>query len=366
MKRFFIISIFLLLSLFAKAQIYNVHFQHSGNIDRDEYRKTIYIPDIPNYKTLKCDFHIHTIFSDGVVLPQERVNEAWREGIDVIAITDHDFELKPYLKGDHNTSYEMAKPVAEAKGITLIKALEYTRGKPVGHFNFLFIDDANPYVTKYRDNPEKAIETAVDKGAFIIYNHPGWPDKNSDLLDFQIKLLKEKKIHALEVFNHLEFYPKSIDDCNTYDVAPISATDIHSPIAVQFDLAKYPRNMTLVFAKENTQESVKDALMAGRTVAYSCNTLAGKPEYIKALVKASLEVSDSGQNANNYWFTLKNISDFDFYFENNNYNRIIIPAHSSVKVSGKINEKEVIYKLNNAFVAGGKNLEVPISFLGEK
>ena len=28
------------------------------------YRKEVRFPDISGYKTLKCDFHIHTVFSD--------------------------------------------------------------------------------------------------------------------------------------------------------------------------------------------------------------------------------------------------------------------------------------------------------------
>ena len=35
-------------------------------------------PDIPGYKTLKCEFHQHTVFSDGSVWPEIRVAEAVR------------------------------------------------------------------------------------------------------------------------------------------------------------------------------------------------------------------------------------------------------------------------------------------------
>ena len=35
------------------------------------------IPDIPGYVTLKCDFHMHTVFSDGNVWPPIRTEEAW-------------------------------------------------------------------------------------------------------------------------------------------------------------------------------------------------------------------------------------------------------------------------------------------------
>ena len=47
------------------------------------------IPDIPGYYTLKSDLHMHTVFSDGVVWPHIRVDEAIAEGLDVISITDH-------------------------------------------------------------------------------------------------------------------------------------------------------------------------------------------------------------------------------------------------------------------------------------
>ena len=29
--------------------------------------KSVDIPDLDNYQTLKCDFHMHTVFSDGLV-----------------------------------------------------------------------------------------------------------------------------------------------------------------------------------------------------------------------------------------------------------------------------------------------------------
>ncbi|MGD8499689.1 MAG: hypothetical protein PVJ86_03535, partial [Phycisphaerales bacterium] len=54
-----------------------------------DVRHEINFPDILNYKTLKCDLHMHTVFSDGSVWPTVRVDEAWREGLDAISITDH-------------------------------------------------------------------------------------------------------------------------------------------------------------------------------------------------------------------------------------------------------------------------------------
>ena len=55
-----------------------------GNVNR-----AIEFPNIPGYLTLKCDFHMHTVFSDGSVWPDIRVEEALKDGLDAIATTEH-------------------------------------------------------------------------------------------------------------------------------------------------------------------------------------------------------------------------------------------------------------------------------------
>ena len=63
---------------------------------RQNVKQTVNLPDIPGYFTLKCDFHMHTVFSDGHVWPSFRVNEALRDGLDAISITEHiDYEGFP-------------------------------------------------------------------------------------------------------------------------------------------------------------------------------------------------------------------------------------------------------------------------------
>ena len=49
--------------------------------ERIKARHEICLPQIDDYQLLKCDFHIHTIFSDGIVWPSLRVQEAWEEGL---------------------------------------------------------------------------------------------------------------------------------------------------------------------------------------------------------------------------------------------------------------------------------------------
>lgn len=115
--------------------------------------KSVDIPDLDNYQTLKCDFHMHTVFSDGLVWPTVRVDEAYAEGLDAIAITEH-LEYRPHkadIQADHNRSYEIMKKYAKDKGVIVIKGSEITRSM-AGHHNAIFISDSNPLDTKeYKD-----------------------------------------------------------------------------------------------------------------------------------------------------------------------------------------------------------------------
>ena len=54
------------------------------------YRRTeIILPQVKGMNCYKADFHTHTIYSDGGLTPRQRVREAWYDGMDVLAITDH-------------------------------------------------------------------------------------------------------------------------------------------------------------------------------------------------------------------------------------------------------------------------------------
>ena len=61
---------------------------------KHSHDRVIPFPDVPGYETLICDLHMHTVFSDGNVWPIVRVDEAMRDGLDVIAITEH-LEYQP-------------------------------------------------------------------------------------------------------------------------------------------------------------------------------------------------------------------------------------------------------------------------------
>ncbi|MFO7853398.1 MAG: Sb-PDE family phosphodiesterase [Bacteroidota bacterium] len=282
-------------------------------------QKTIInIPDIPGHITLKCDFHTHTVFSDGNVWPTYRVDEAWKDGLDVIAISDHLEYLphKEYIPADHNAAYKIAGTLAKERNIILIHATEITRDMPPGHLNALFLEDA---AAIYVDDPFETIEKAVQQGAFIHWNHPGWkaqePDGIPKLYDIHKKLLDKNYIHGIEFFNYKEYYPNILEWCKEYNLAVIANSDIHDIIAETYDNTTRP--MTLVFAKERTKESIKEAMFDTRTLAYFNNTLAGREDLLRQIFEASISLDKPYHENERYiWIEITNSSDIPFHMMN--------------------------------------------------
>ena len=91
-------------------------------------RKEIILPQVNGYNVYKADLHIHTVFSDGQVLPKFRVNEAWQDGLDVVAVTDH-IEYRPH----EATFYDYLKGYADKEHMPGVKGLE--KGKQVVDLN---------------------------------------------------------------------------------------------------------------------------------------------------------------------------------------------------------------------------------------
>jgi hypothetical protein len=270
------------------AQLQNADVYKYPEVKQQNYRYNINIPNLDDYETLKCDFHIHTVFSDGQVWPSQRVNEAWNQGLDAIAITDH-IEHRPnkaIINSDLNKSFEIAQKRGEEIGILVIKGSEITRKKPLGHINALFIQDANKIDVP---NELDAVEEAFKQGAFLEWNHPGWPNDTSTMYPVHKKLIAEKKILGAEVFNGEESYPKVMDWCAENGLTFMANTDLHYT-ASDYYREKLERPMTLVFAKERSVEGIKEALFAGRTLAYFNNHLAGKESLIREIIQKSIFV----------------------------------------------------------------------------
>ena len=279
-------------------------------------RVEVNLPDIPGYQTLKCDFHMHTVFSDGDVWPTVRVQEAWLEGLDAIAITDH-IEYLPHsqdLESDHNRSFEIAEPLAEQMGIVLIQGTEITRKMPPGHLNALFVTNAN---LLERESWWDACVEAKEQGAFIFWNHPGWKAQQPDTTrwwDEHTRLLNAGMLNGIEVYNHQEYYPEALDWARQKKLTVLANSDIHSPTSMTYG-AKH-RPMTLVFATDKSPGAIKQALKENRTVAYFDNQLVGDRQYLTPLFFGSIKIKNKQVGLENHQIKkvqIHNDSDIDFH-----------------------------------------------------
>ena len=227
--------------------------------------RRITIPDLKGFVTLKCDFHTHTVFSDGTVWPTARIDEAYREGLDAISITDH-IESRRYLREietlsglslkslSHNLPYELTLPYAEAYNIILIRGGEVGRGMPPGHINAIFLTNIDELdKPDYRD----CLRAAKAQNGFIFWNHPGWLAQQPDTtlwFDEHTKLVEQGLMHGIEVVNG-SYYPEAHRWCLEKKLTMIGTSDAHAPI-FPYASGKH-RTMTLVFAKERTAEAIK-------------------------------------------------------------------------------------------------------------
>lgn len=252
-------------------------------------RKDYVIPDIPGYITLKCDFHTHTMFSDGAVWPTVRVEEAWMEGLDAIATSDH-IENHPNKKGvslpDRNLVHEIAREKGEELNVICINGAEITRDMPPGHLNAIFLKDVNPLDTpKWRD----AIKSAIDQEAFVFWNHPGWRQPNNIPIwyDEHTEIFENGWMHGMEVVNGYDYYPLAHQWCLDKKITMLANSDVHAPISFNVDFEKgQHRPMTLVFAKERTAEGIKEALINRRTAVHHGSLLIGEEQYVRPIYEA--------------------------------------------------------------------------------
>lgn len=257
-------------------------------------RTPVLIPDIPGYRTLKCDFHIHTVFSDGSVWPDVRSEEAWREGLDAIAITDH-IEYLPHrndLPPNHNRPVQIARPRGESLAVTVIAGSEVTRSMPPGHLNAIFLEDADKLeVETWRD----ALQAAHDQGAFIFWNHPGWtgqqPDGVARWYEEHDELLGKDQLHGIEIVNGREYYPEAHQWALDKELTLLSNSDIHMPLNLDYDVhAGDHRPLTLVFAADAGEDAIREALFDRRTAVYSGDRLIGEARFLEPIFRQSIEV----------------------------------------------------------------------------
>lgn len=324
--------------------------------------RVVKFPDIPGYKTLKTDFHIHTVFSDGSVWPDIRVQEALMDGIDAISLTEH-IEYQPHRADiphpDRNRSYELAIREAKDHDLIIIRGSEITRSMPPGHNNAIFIQDANKLIMK---DSVAVFRAAREQGAFVFWNHPDWTAQRKDgiarLTDMHRNLIKEKLLNGIEVVNDQTYSDEALQIALENNLTIMGTSDVHGLVDWTFlapGLAGQ-RPVTLVFATDRSAEGIRDGLMNRRTVVAYKDLLIGRPEFLVPLVQQSLTFKDvvyekgtsvlnlTVVNNSSATMTLRNKTGYSFRYSGDVFT---VPARGEQRLS--IRTREVLTKVKLTF-----------------
>ena len=340
-------------------------------------RTEIITPKVNGYNCYTADLHVHTMFSDGDVTPAERVKEAWIDGLDIMAITDHietrrqEREMLKFLKGyspekkgfepinvrcsrgvhadergivsDLNLSTELARAAVKSyPGLTIIKGTEISR-EPVhiGHYCALFTTDNNAL---YSTDDAQTIRNARAQGAIITHNHPGWERTSTDYTEFEKGIYAEGLIDGIEISNGSSFYPEIVRRAIDKKLYMVSATDIHATTASIYGKANFYRNMTLIFAKNTSEEEIRKALLSQRTLGYSAGYIIGEKSLLTDFFRASVTAKRVADSSKGTIVEVANHTSFPYTLR---YGTRILQLDAMSKISLTVKSAELSFIVEN-------------------
>ena len=392
MKKCFCLALTLLASLPLVAQTYYVDSKNPEILRHAElvdfHRTEIFLPVVNGYNVYKADLHTHTLYSDGSVMPSFRVQEAWQQGLDIIAITDHlesrrteevmvkylekyvsdeypeavntFIALEPTPVGsimvDLNFGIKAVQKEAERYGLVVIPGGEISRcGATIGHFNALFIQDCNLI---YDPDPLTSIRNAKAQNALVMHNHPGYRRTNIDYSEVEKQAYAEGLIDGVEVMNGSSFYPGVIDRVREKGLFIAACTDVHG--ANKYDA--FERPMTLIFAKDKSLESIREALEARRTLAMGFNTISGEEQLLKDFFKAGVKVEVIRKSSSGTELLLTNTTPITYLIRQDGVNQKRITPSTSILIKAGKGQSGISFEVLNMFCASDKHPVIEYTF----
>ncbi len=342
---------------------------------------------------LAVDLHTHSVFSDGMVWPDVRVEEAKRDGLFALAVSEH-LEYQPKAAdiphADRNRSFQLAAKAAEVKPdatgvdkqpLLVINGSEITKLliQP-GHINAVFITDANAMMPKAGLNPVDAareqLKAANAQGGFTFWNHPYWtsqtPNGIASMDPVHAEFIRSGLLHGIEVANGADMSDEALKIALDNNLTILGTSDVHGLIDWEYDLAGGGhRTATLVLTASETSDGVKAALKAGDTVAIYNDNLIGKKPNVEAVVRATLkmEVGDALPRTTVQGVSITNDSPVDYVLENVGTEGAYDEAHVFTVKSGSTftlliknvpdpKKLSLTFKVLNTYVAPREHLVV--------
>jgi len=254
---------------------------------------------------ISSDLHIHSVFSDGSVWPTIRVDEAIRDSIDLISLTEH-LEYQSHISDiphtNRNRSFQIAGGYVQKKPLAVVHGTEITKPMPPGHFNAIFIKDANKFFDKNKEPLSfiNGIKEANNQGAFVFWNHPMWEANRSDgiakLDPIHKEVINKKLLHGIEVVNFDTFSEEAMQIALDNELTMMGTSDVH--VLIDWDFNKkeesFHRPITFIMSKNRTIKSIRDALFNGDTFIWYRDLIIGRSNNLKQVIQNNLKVISKG------------------------------------------------------------------------
>ncbi|MEO7328697.1 MAG: CehA/McbA family metallohydrolase [Minicystis sp.] len=220
------------------------------------------------YRVLEADFHAHTRFSDGFLSPFDLVLQARRRGLDALAITEHNMIFPG----------KMARWFSRLTGGPTILV-----GEEVTTFRYHVHGIGLTEPIRAGEPLAQLIADVHRQGGVVIAAHPvksAWPSFEAELDGLDGTEL----MHPLAFGSGgagwrwedmRAFYERSL--ASGHPLTAIGSSDYHffSPLGVC---------RTLVFARDDDEEAVLEAIRQGHTVVHDLQGKAhGDPALIRLL-----------------------------------------------------------------------------------
>ena len=269
-------------------------------------RTELRFPRLGDFEVVTGDFHIHTLYSEGTVMPSVRLYEAWTEGLDVVAITDHVEFLRTAMPEKKGRAFEEVGELAKALDLVLIRGAEVSTvysaerelmsqvtARKNTDFIVLFVKDENALFAPF----DVAMERARQQGCVNIWAHPG-----RDWRPIPQRFLDMGWLHGIELRNTggaagtevdevsgRRLYPQVAEWARDKKLAIIASSDVHSPAQFEREPGQ-PRDYTLLLVRERSPEGVREAILAQRTMTWFEGVLWGSAENLALLAGEALTV----------------------------------------------------------------------------
>ncbi|MFX0010596.1 MAG: PHP domain-containing protein [Candidatus Hermodarchaeota archaeon] len=225
------------------------------------------IPETPlDEDEFLMDFHVHTIYSDGWLTPEERVMWYIEQGIDAAFFTDHD-----NIRG-----YHIAKQFVEESGLDFVVLIgeEWTDHENDIHMNYFGISKEIVPLESYTVggpsamNASDLINYVKSHGGYITVNHYNYdPNPAGGYgVPYTLEQLRDWGVDGFEIVNGGSYqgkYEMIRQFCITNNLIMMGGSDIHTNedlnTFVRLQLTD-PTNFTVANIFNNLKNNTHDVI----------------------------------------------------------------------------------------------------------